>query len=56
MLKLVRKESIVICKNGQCIELTLDEFKELKKLIKGVRLEKKVELEEEEIGEEIEEE
>jgi hypothetical protein len=50
------KKVVTICKDDKCIELTREEFKELKKMLRGLEVVEEEELEEYEVEEKVEEE
>jgi len=50
------KKAIIICKDDKCIELTKEELKELKKMLRGLEVVEEEELEEYEVEEKVEEE
>jgi hypothetical protein len=50
------KKAIIICKDDKCIELTREELRELKKMLRGLEVVEEEELEEYEVEEKAEEE
>ena len=54
-VKLAYKKAIIICKDDKCIELSKEEFRELKKMLRGLEVAEE-EVEEYELEEEEREE
>jgi hypothetical protein len=54
-VRILYKKAVVICKDDKCIELSKEEFKELRKMLRGLEIVEE-EVEEYEVGEEEEKE